>query len=184
MRNILRQHTHAKHRDLDGLMSRLNISSRDGYGIFLRLHARVVPAAEAALEGQLGFDEIPDAQARLRSPDLGHDLAALGLNPPPAETLSFVNDRAVMAGIAYVLEGSRLGAKLLLKDVLKADSELPVSFLQHGAGIRFWGSFTDWLDGQDWSRGDVNRACSAADAVFDAYLSASRNETERLPLEH
>ncbi|MGE0232239.1 MAG: biliverdin-producing heme oxygenase [Flavobacteriaceae bacterium] len=152
--------------------------------MFLRLHARVLPAAEDALENQSGFHELPNALARLRSGDLEHDLAALGLEPPPAEALSFVNDRAVVAGIAYVLEGSRLGARLLLKDVLKSDRELPVSFLRHGAGTRFWGSFIEWLDGQTWSDADIERACGAAEAIFDAYISASRNETERLPLEH
>jgi len=79
-------------------------------------------------------------------------------------------------GTMYVLEGSRLGAKFLMKAV--ADAADPrigeaTSYLGHGAGKRLWQSFLTRL--QSEATCDEDEAIAAACAAFAAFeLAADR----------
>lgn len=50
------------------------------------------------------------------------------------------------AGLLYVLEGSRLGARVLARRVRRAGSDLPLAYLAHGEDEDLWRSFLTWLE--------------------------------------
>ena len=49
-------------------------------------------------------------------------------------------------GLLYVLEGSRLGARFLARQVGATGAGLPLAYLTHGDGGDLWRSFLAWLD--------------------------------------
>jgi len=106
------------------------------------------------------------------------DLAGLGtpaISDPRAAGIDSPTSPRLL-GIAYVLEGSRLGAQYLARDA--AASRDPVvhgnmRFLTHGMGRRLWPTFLDVLE----SRVDAATADAAAQAArqtFDLFLAAQQ----------
>lgn len=168
----LRKNTSDLHGRLDRAVNLTPIASRRGYERFLLMHARVLPSAERWLEGQTPFAAL--GGERLRTEALICDLQALGLSAPAPVALPACAHSSV-AGLAYVLEGSRLGARYLLGELAKADSALPVAFLRHGEGENHWKSFRDWLAVQPATQSAVKAAVTSARALFSAYLEAVRH---------
>lgn len=118
------------------------------------------------------FASLPDSRARLRTDALRRDLKTLNLPIPATRDVSFLNDESSVAGICYVLEGSRLGAAYLCALLGKSDASLPTAFLRHGAGRSHWKTFLGWLTEQECSGSAVERAVFSARQVFDSYLKA------------
>ncbi|MBR0652814.1 biliverdin-producing heme oxygenase [Roseomonas terrae] len=117
--------------------SRFDLGCRDGYRAFLSLQAAAVIPLEAGLE-RAGIErELPDWPQRSRAAALLADLAAMGHTPAPVAPVT-VADGPEALGAAYVLEGSRLGAAVLLR---QAGTGLPDRFLRHGARSGLWPSF-------------------------------------------
>lgn len=168
----LRTHTTHLHERLDRAVSQTPIASRAGYARFLLMHARVLPHAERWLAGQPAFASLPGD--RMRTDALMQDVAALGLEAPLATPVAFGTENAV-AGVAYVLEGSRLGARYLLAELAKSDISVPDAFLRHGEGQHCWKTFRDWLASQPATPSAVEAAVTSARAVFAAYLDAVRD---------
>lgn len=82
--------------------------------------------------------------------------------------------RSGVLGTMYVLEGSRLGAKFLLKTV--ADSADPrigeaTAYLRHGTGQRLWQSFLSKLASNHSC--DEDEAIEAARSAFAAFEQAA-----------
>jgi heme oxygenase len=81
-------------------------------------------------------------------------------------------DTGAILGWAYVLEGSRLGANLILKTVEAAkDPEMLTAtrFLRHGRGENFWASFKAALSQIDHDEDAIARACAGACAAFKCF---------------
>jgi heme oxygenase len=79
-----------------------------------------------------------------------------------------------MIGTMYVLEGSRLGAKFLLKAV--ADAADPriaeaTAYLSHGTGKRLWQSFLAKLASEEAC--DEDEVIEAARSAFAAFEQAA-----------
>jgi len=145
LRDRLRAATTDSHAALDATVSDWRLQSAAGYGAFLSASAAALYPLEHALERAGVADWLPDWPVRARRAALARDLAALGLNAPirqPAEVAS----PAFGAGLLYVLEGSRLGARFLCRQVRAADADLPLAYLAHGEGHDLWRSFLTWLD--------------------------------------
>ncbi|MCJ2081630.1 biliverdin-producing heme oxygenase [Methylobacterium sp. J-090] len=173
LRALLRQATSEAHRRLDTGWAGHDFGERGAYGAFLVAMA----AALVPLEADLALAEPgalpPDWPARRRSGALLADLAALGHSGPPAPAPPRAPTRPEAAGLLYVLEGSRLGGQLLLRQAL-ASSDPAVRdntrFLRHGEGQRLWPSFAAWL--ADRPPSDADGAATGALRAFALFETA------------
>ena len=84
-------------------------------------------------------------------------------------------ETATLFGIVYVLEGSRLGARVLLRDVLASNDPIVtenVRYLQHGVSEQLWQSFVMRLESvSDVSR-NIHRVVEGALFAFSAFEQA------------
>ncbi|MFC7608678.1 hypothetical protein [Teichococcus aestuarii] len=110
----LRQETRSRHDAADALGSDHDLGTLAGYRGFLRAHARALPALEAACDAAGLAARLPDWPRRRRAAALAADLAALGVAAPDSPPLAFAGVEEAL-GAAYVLEGSRLGNAMLLR---------------------------------------------------------------------
>lgn len=146
---MLRAATAALHAEVDARFSGPFDTDKNAYGAFLTALARAVLPLEGALE-QGGVERMfPDWPARRRSAELEHDLEILGIPVPSPVPVSVTRNEARLFGRLYVLEGSRLGGKLLVKRALaNADPQVraATNYLGHGAGADFWRGFLQRLE--------------------------------------
>ncbi|MBB3648144.1 heme oxygenase [Rhizobium sp. BK619] len=176
LRSVLRAQTADCHAEVDKLFGTFDLSHRQQYGIFLRAHARVVPATENALEEAGIARLLPDWPERRRTQLLLADIRKLGdplppLLPPPA-----LHGEAALWGALYVLEGSKLGGALLAKSV---PDHLPGSYLTPQGPKGATRIFMDRLDASGID--DPAAAISAARDVFGLFLKAGQLELEAVP---
>ena len=148
LRSLLRRATSDAHRRLDAGWGGHDFAKRRDYAVFLAAMAAALVPIEAELDRAAQGAVPPDWPERRRSGAILADLDALGRPAPPASVSPRAPGRAEAAGLLYVLEGSRLGGQLLLRQAL-ASSDSGVRdntrFLRHGEGQRLWPSFTAWL---------------------------------------
>jgi heme oxygenase len=135
---ILRARTAAEHATTDAAFSRFDLGDRESYVLFLLAHGRVLPAIEAALACE---PSLP--QWRPRSAHLAEDLQSFGRDLPDPLTLDPVSGAAESLGLLYVMEGSRLGGRILLGRVAPDFSALYLA-ATHQPGE--WRAFTELLD--------------------------------------
>ncbi|RUM07525.1 biliverdin-producing heme oxygenase [Rhizobium chutanense] len=172
-RSVLRAQTADCHAEVDKLFGTFDLSDREQYRTFLRAHARVVPAAENALDEAGVVRLLPDWPERRRAQLLLADIGELGdrmperLPPPP------LHDEAALWGALYVLEGSKLGGALLAKSVPDA---LPSSYLTPRGPKGAIRIFMDRLDTS--GVGDPAAAVAAARTLFDLFRKAGQLELE------
>ncbi|KQO73270.1 biliverdin-producing heme oxygenase [Methylobacterium sp. Leaf88] len=150
LRFALRAETDAAHRRLDAGFVAYDLSRRADYVRFLSAMRDPFVQIETWLDGADAADLPPDWAARRRSTVLQADLSGLAISPPevaPAPLPPTLSS-AEAPGLLYVLEGSRLGGQVLLRQVLASPDPLVhgnARFLRHGAGLRLWPSFATWL---------------------------------------
>lgn len=124
--SILRSATAPYHERVDRLFTHADLGDRAAYGRFLTAQAEAHIAVEDALTRGGAAAVLPDWPERQRAGLLRADLTALGLPIPAAAELAPFASPAASLGAVYVLEGSRLGGRLLQRSV---PPELPSSFL-------------------------------------------------------
>jgi heme oxygenase len=161
----LRTATAADHEQIDATYGAFDLSDPASYARFLTAHARALPAVEAALAG------IPDLpRLRPRTALLHADLEALGLSMPSPLPLAAPTDSAAAFGMAYVIEGSRLGGGMLARQV---PAGLPSAYLSAVHLPGEWRAFGQALDtaamDEDW----LKRAAASANQTFNLYASAA-----------
>lgn len=164
IRSFLRDETNELHRELDAIVG--VFSNRAAYARFLQGTFRHRAPVEAAL---LNADaaRLSSWQPRQLLPELEADLADMALPLPEAEPFHTSNDMAAFLGAAYVLEGSALGARVLVKGVaaLGFGSECGARYLSAQAGsLDSWRTLLTALEGLDRQAWDA--AAKAARAVF------------------
>lgn len=171
-RDFLRSETAALHDQVDAAFARYDIATTDGYRAMLCAHARVLPAIEAALEGWR--DTLPDWPERKRSAALFADLAALGVEPARiAAAADFRIDSAAAAlGTAYVLEGSRLGGRVLARRLPPA---APRAYL---AAPQARGSWPRLMRALNRRVKTTDQRETASEAAKDAFLAFKRAALE------
>jgi heme oxygenase len=180
LRDRLRRATGPAHGRLDSAFAGLDLRLRPDYERFLLVNARVVPALEQAME-RGGIERVlPDWPGRRRAAALRRDLRRLGLAAPLPTPLPAALESGTafgQLGIAYALEGSRLGARLLLRAV-ETSSDAAVraasTFLSHGTTPNLWRSFLEQLNRHASVGPAAAEAEVGARAVFEAYLAAFR----------
>lgn len=173
LRERLRDATAAAHRELDAQLSSFDLTVLAGYRRFLQASAGALLPLEAALVEARVADLFPDWPERTRSAAITADLGRLGsavqstVSVPPLTSSG-------MLGAMYVLEGSRLGAKFLLRELAEAtDPRIAqaTSYLSHGAGKRLWQSFLSRLESEESC--DEVEAIAAARIAFAAFERAA-----------
>lgn len=171
----LRAETAEAHEELDRSQEGGDFAGMEEYGRFLEAQVRIFPAAEEYLAASPEFRTLSDWSDRLRAGALMSDLKALGRTAPAPIPFRFHDRPGFAAGIAYVLEGSRLGGKLIARKLERAGlADAPVNFLTHGADRRFWPSCTRWLESREADEAYAKDAAAAAHATFGLFLLATR----------
>ncbi|MEP2120526.1 MAG: biliverdin-producing heme oxygenase [Bauldia litoralis] len=175
LRSILRTGTAREHARLDGAIGAGPLGRPEHYRRFLAMHGSVLPMLERRLEAAGIGALLPDWHERRRRMALASDLGALGIAAIDDEAVDLGPDEtstAAIAGAAYVLEGSRLGGRVLRKTLPDGDRPAPTAFLDHGIGKPLWPTFVDRLATLDLDEAAADRAVLAARGVFAAYERA------------
>lgn len=166
VRHFLRASTRHAHERLDGLVGALDSEAR--YRRFLRgLYAYRAPV-EAFLRGAAWPACLGDWRPQEISGLLAQDLADLGEALPVGETVELSNDRETLIGLSYVLEGSALGARILIGHAaeLGFDEHNGARHLKKQASdLTNWRSFIERLG--ELPDLDPERVALAANASFD-----------------
>lgn len=172
LRLCLRSVTAEAHARLDHQLGALDLAILPGYRQFLEINAAGLIPLEAALAAA-GVDGVfPDWPLRSRQAAILEDLARIGGHADPLPAPSRL-DFGGLLGTMYVLEGSRLGARVLLNAVKQsADPQVlhATAFLRHGAGQHFWPSFLAILD----RHSAPNHEAGAIDGALKAFAMFER----------
>lgn len=172
---ILRRETSLLHETLDTGFSGGHFETMEAYSEFLLMQAAVLPGAEAYLVKEPEFATLDDWQNRMRTHALLKDIHALDLKEPPRVPFDIPDTLGSVAGVAYVLEGSRLGGRLIYSTLSKAGRhDFPVAFITHGLDRHYWRSFVRWLDEQTFSERFAEGAVASAQAVFRMFIASSK----------
>jgi len=150
---------------------KLKLASRAGYIEYLLVNWACVPI-EQALECA-GIDRVLlDWERRRRHSALMTDLEAFGVQPPSYPALTIDSDIGSLLGWSYVLEGSRLGARVILKTVVTSpDTEVrrATAFLRHGDDDELWESFKTELGKINCQPAAIAKACAGANSAFRCF---------------
>lgn len=166
---MLRAATADLHAEVDARFAGSFEGDTADYAGFLSAMAAVLLPLERALEGANVHRAVPDWDQRRRACLLLDDLQALGAAPPRELDPPSVGGEARQLGIVYVLEGSRLGGKLLLRRALghpDARVRTATRYLSHGAGRDLWSSFLLRLEASPAVNGAPDEAVAGARAAF------------------
>jgi heme oxygenase len=174
--------TRRSHARLDAAMHVVDLRRPSYYASFLRGQAEALFPLETALERDGIHDLLPDWEQRRRTPALEHDLATLdtGVDPLPVPLLGRAKDykdhrAAEMLGVVYVLEGLRMGARVILSRLAEEPDTAIIgatSYLRHGFGRRFWPTFLAILESSREARANPARVIGGAQLGFDMFERA------------
>lgn len=171
LRDRLRAATYKDHAALDAIASATDVGAAVGYARFLNASAAALTPLELALE-RAGVDGwLEDWPLRTRRAALARDLAVLGVSTPTAEPAA-TPSHSFGVGLLYVLEGSRLGARVLARRVRGAGLDLPIAYLTHGDDANLWRSFLAWLEAQPKVGLRTDEAVAGARYGFQRFSTA------------
>lgn len=166
----LKAATEDVHRQLDDRLSRLDLAESTDYRRFLRFQGRTVPPLESVLAAA-GLGTLVEGWAESRrSAALRADLEALGEPAPPPAAVPAPAGTAQMLGMAYVVEGSRLGGRLLGRQVGRA---FPRRFLAGDGSLGPWPVLVAVLDRCLYSDALLDEAQGAARRCFRLFLDVA-----------
>jgi heme oxygenase (biliverdin-IX-beta and delta-forming) len=174
IRSLLREATAPDHQRLDSLLATLDLQALAGYRRFLEINAAALLPLERALIAGGVNELLPNWEQRARSKAVLADLDAVGGTARPLAQPGFYN-RFDLLGTLYVLEGSRLGAAYLIKNVKRsADPRVSgaTSYLGHGEGLKLWPSFITVLEGHADELTDPDEIVEPAKRAFDLFTEA------------
>ena len=172
VRQTLRDATADAHARVDAAFAGFDLSHAGGYRRALKAHARIAPALESSLEtGCLWSGWSP------RGALLGQDLADLGEAPPPHLILPTARSNAAAWARQYVLEGSRLGGKVLASRVPPG---LPRRYLAAPQGPGAWRTFQTELEAARLDAAWLDQAVAEARWVFAQFEAAAEAEQARV----
>ncbi|MDM0120926.1 biliverdin-producing heme oxygenase [Variovorax arabinosiphilus] len=174
--DALRQATSSLHAQVDQCLplARPSPSLAD-----YRSHLRML---EAWLQRLAGLEPAPPALATHRAQLAGDLAACAALLPPDAVTRAPTPPTrtspglAFVWGVSYVLEGSRLGGRVLYRQLAERLAPHPLNYLQ-GAGEQTgaqWKAFLAQLRDQAFGPAEVRSACDGAVEAFETLLACHR----------
>ena len=174
-RAALKRATRDVHDRLDQSLSTYRLDRRDDYGTFLQVQAGAFLAVERALTDGGAAALVPGWDKALRGALLAADLAALGVSDIPGVPAPSYDGEPELLGGIYVLEGSRMGAAVLLRDI---PAEFPRAFLAARSPSGSWGTFVATLERKLVSPVEVSQAEASARRTFACFeQSAGQDRT-------
>ncbi len=177
LRGRLKEATAEAHRLLDARIGALDITIFADYRRFLEVIAAALLPLEAHLVASNVGEIFPDWSRRSRRKAIKADLAKLDGEVRPITIERALNRNAVF-GSMYVLEGSRLGARVLLKTVRAAtDPRIAetAAYLGHGTGQQLWQSFVTTLAREPFTPSDQTEVIDGALNAFELFATAVEN---------
>jgi heme oxygenase (biliverdin-IX-beta and delta-forming) len=170
----LRSSTRDLHQLVDSRFDLASISSEATYAAFL-LASWPFASIEVALEGAGIQKVLPDWPKRRRRDALADDIKQCGISLPSIGRLEIGSDHGVLLGWSYVLEGSRLGAGMILNAIQRPCEQgaRGTRFLHHGAGEHLWRDFKIALSKIDRDPPAISNACEGARLAFHCFLAAT-----------
>jgi heme oxygenase (biliverdin-IX-beta and delta-forming) len=177
-RHALRAATATDHARLDALLGG-GLRSHGDYATYVvGLHALVRDAGDALATAALSPAWLAWGQAE-RVEWLVRDLAWLRLAPLPPAAPAVPDSDAAAAGLLYVIEGSTLGARLLVRDAVRLGHGpgRGATFLHHHAGdgaLARWRGFVSALDGAHFDHHEALTLRAAASSSFQRAEAAFR----------
>ena len=170
--------TASAHEALDALFSSFRLGTLEGYRAFLMAHHVAAAPLEHALDQWLFERCLSDWPERRRNAALQADLRELGVELPavPQQPCPLPSHAAAW-GVAYVLEGSRLGGLVIAR-------ELPLGWPRRYLATRLaagaWPAFLGALDAQLQSDAERREAADFAGQAFDRFGMAGRDGLARV----
>lgn len=182
---FLRRVTRPWHETVEDAFAPFDLATPAGLGGFLARQAAAVLPLEWALERAGIADQVPDWAARRRSRALMEDLGTLSLAVPAGLRPFAVPSGAHALGSLYVLEGSKLGGRVLLRRAAASSDarvQAATRFLGHHAPGE-WRRFVTCLEaaGRD-GMADLRAGAEAAFALFAAAAAGDSAEADLRPL--
>ena len=174
IRDIVSEATRSSHRRLDLALSWLDIGRPRYYAGFLRGQAEALFPLETALEDQRIEQIVRDWPRRARMAVLEHDLAAMDVSIDSLPVPQFRNE-AEMLGAVYVLEASRMGARVMLARLAQqpeSNSIGATSYLRHGFGQRLWPFFLAILETHPAAQANTAGVVQGAEIAYGMFESA------------
>lgn len=175
LRHLLRDATSSTHAQLDAQLSALNLDTLPGYRRFLEVNAAALFPLENALVDADVVRIFPDWHERSRHHALLRDLSDLGGVARPLAIQPRLSFGGIL-GTMYVLEGSRLGARVILQTIARSGSPAMIqatSYLRHGEGLRLWPRFLVALEQHTITTADATEAIEAARFAFSLFSQAA-----------
>lgn len=177
LRQRLKGFSAGLHQRVDEAFSAFPLESAQGYRRFLQAHGAALFGLERTLEANAIETLIDDWPQRRRSDVLRADLRVLGIEQPaPPEPLRHVGPGWCW-GALYVLEGSRLGARLLAQRLQAAQPTAPMDYLSHAAAEGLWPRFLQRLEADAGGCAEDQLRQGVADA-FGQFLVAAHRQSE------
>lgn len=161
-RAVLREATAENHARVDQAFGAFDLADRDQYAAFLQAQAHAFLPIEAAIEAADPSQLLPDWPRRRRSEALLADLAQLGFSPATTGKWAPFAGTADILGAVYVIEGSRLGGRMLARSV---PEDLPRQFLTT-SDSSLWRSLIEVLDKLLKNSAEQAQAIDAARRAF------------------
>jgi heme oxygenase len=174
----LRVRTQPSHKALEALpLSAVLLDpgiTREQYIAYLQAMYGIVSEVEETVF-PLVADILPDLSQRRKAHLLEQDLSSLGASVHksyPLKVSGLVIDTDAAMGIMYVMEGSTLGGRVILKSIEKSLGLTAESGASYFAGYNvatgpLWKSFLDKLVAYEQDGNDRNAIISAASLTFD-----------------
>ncbi|MFD1786815.1 biliverdin-producing heme oxygenase [Sphingomonas floccifaciens] len=167
----LREGTRDEHERLDTLFGRFDLTDAGGYADFLSAHAAALLPLEAALDAADAAAIVPDWNDRRRADRIVDDLRLLGRAPPPPVPVPALPTVPALLGALYVVEGSRLGGRMLARQV--ADG-LPRTYLAADQASGNWPKLLAIIDSLLYGHDAFTQAIGTARAVFASFETSGR----------
>ncbi|MBM0107437.1 biliverdin-producing heme oxygenase [Steroidobacter sp. S1-65] len=192
-RNSLRGATDHLHRDLDRLAAAFNLADITHYRRFLQANATALIAIEQLLESAGVAQLLPDWPQRSRRSAILADLHSLGSDVQPFALRRAAPTPPEMFGVLYVLEGSRLGARVQLEQVMTSSDERvrnASTYLRHGQptlgqdgvqSVGLWRSFLEQLESNE-AADDQTQSVSGAVYAFTMFIRSFGRAANELSL--
>ncbi len=168
VRDRLRAATQHQHERVDALFGRLNLADEADYRLFLTAHAAALLPMEEWLDRHAAA-VVDDWPGRSRGAALRADLAAMDMPLPAGELFAPEVSPSSIGGILYVLEGSKMGGRLLARQVR---DDLPKQYLAAGGNGAAWKMLVSRLDDIVLTGEDLSAATRSASLAFDRFTTA------------
>ena len=172
--DLIREATHASHRQLDLALSWLDLGKPRYYASFLRGQAEALFPIETALERSGIVLILPDWPRRARTMALEHDLIVINASCAPLPE-PHLDNPAQMLGTVYVLEATRMSARVMLSRLAQYPDSPSIGatkYLRHGFGQRLWPTFLDVLETHPAALADPRAVVQGAEIAFGMFESA------------